>query len=150
MTRSSLPSTEYKSSITVIPNVSYSVMVEVLGSSKTSVHESLTGVVLDGQDLGSCSPKANSTSCVFSMCKEISEKETIIASKGGKIDLVMTFFNHSSRCNCDPISWKCSPELTDSRQISMVAVARIVLRRSSEFDAGMVRRRLHKWFENEV
>ena len=124
-------------------------MVEVLGSSKMSVHESLTEVVLDGQDLGACSPKANSTSCVFSMCKEISEKETIIVSASGTIDLVMTFFNHSSRCNCDPIAWKCSPELTDSRQISMVAVARIVLRRIFEFDTGMLRRKLHKRFENE-
>ena len=139
MTRSSLPSTQYKSSITIVPNVSYNVMVEVLSSSNLSAHESLTGVVLDGQDLGSCSPKANSTSCTFSICKEISEKETIIVSKGGAIDLVMRFFNHSSRCNCDPIAWKCSPELTDSRQISMVAVARIVLRRTSEFDTGIIR-----------
>ena len=139
MTRSSLPFTQYKSSITVVPNVSYGVIVEVLSSSKMSVHESLTAIVLDGQDLGSCSPKANSESCMFSICKEISEKETIIVSQSGTIDLIMTFFNHSSRCNCDPISWKCSPELMDSRQISMVAVARIVLRRISEFDTGMIR-----------
>ena len=139
ITRSGLPSSQYKSSISVVPNVSYSVTIEVLITSKMSVYESLTEVVLDGKDLGSCSPEANTASCAFSICQEISKKEVIVVSKSGTMDLSMTFFNHSSRCNCDPISWKCSPKFTDSGQISMVAVARIGLRRISEFDTGMIR-----------
>ena len=128
--------------------MSYSVTIEVLITSKMSVYESLTEVVLDGEDLGPCSPETNSKSCTFSICQEISDKEIIVVSESGTMDLGMTFFNHSSRCNCDPISWKCSHEFTDSGQISMVAVARIVLRRTSVFDTGMIRKILPEYLKN--
>ena len=93
---------------------------------------------MDDIDFGHCNPPSlTTTDCSFSICPTINKESPSILSKRGTIEVLIEFQNHSWACNCDKSSWNCSQDFTNSRQVPMVAVAKVVLRQTTLYPPGI-------------
>ena len=135
-TRAILPRLQYRGTISVVPNVSYSISVEILHHQTAKVAEKVNKIIVDDRDLGKCEPENIEDECTFSSCANIKDGTQAIISKTGEISVVIEFEGHSTACNCDVKSWICSEQQKYTKQIPIVAAGRIMLKKQGPFNKG--------------
>ena len=101
--------TDNLGSIDVRPNVHYHVRFEILRNDLGGSHEKVTGVLVDGEDLGECNPDGSDYDCTFYDCSSQQLSKTIISTTG-KVDVNMKITGHSWDCDCDTKTWACSDQ----------------------------------------
>ena len=116
----------YESIINVVPNLDYSVKVEVLRNDLGSHSEKVSKISFDGVVFGDCNPDGEDYDCTFFDCKQSIQKLPL-SSKTGSILVALTYQGHSWDCDCDKETWTCSKENQIPTRTPMTAVARITL-----------------------
>ena len=116
----------YSSVINVMPNLDYSLKVEVLRNDLGGVNEKVSKITFDGSVIGNCNPDGHDFECTFFDCQSSIQNNTI-SSKNGSILVSLTFEGHSWDCDCDKKTWNCSPENTVDGLTPMTAVAKVTL-----------------------
>ena len=134
----SLPKHQYYDTITVIPNATYSISVDILRHQKTDSVEKFNKIIVGGLQLGNCQPEAYQNNCTFVPCSNINKASQEISSETGEIDVVMEVEGHSWACNCDTNSWKCSEPQNSVEQMPIVVAAKIKLEKLESYKAGNV------------
>ena len=116
----------------IIAGVVYRVNVEVLQGGLESIDAKVSSIKLNGKDLGGCNPTGSDFSCSFQTCHFDGDKNEII-SLTGKMNIVLRFTHAAHFCDCDEITWECSPikRSNESGDVAgrtgFIAVARVTL-----------------------
>ena len=137
--RAPLPRLQYRSTISVVPNVSYSISVEILHHQTVKVAEKINKIIVDDRNIGKCEPENVGDECVFSSCVNINDGTQTISSETGEINVVIEFEGHSTACHCDVKSWICSEQQKFQTQIPIVAAGRIMLKKQGPVNKGIKR-----------
>ena len=132
-----LPRIQYRSTISVVPNVSYSISVQILHHQAAKIAEKINKIMVDGLNLGKCEPENTKDECVFSSCANINDGTQTIISETGEISVIIEFEGHSTACHCDVKSWICSDQQKNTKQIPIVAAGRIMLKKRGPFNKGI-------------
>ena len=116
------------STINVVPDVTYSLKVEVLRNDLGSKSEKVSDIQLDGVTIGDCNPDGGDYDCTFFDCGQSLTKTTITSSSGSIIAALAyegAYRTHS--CDCNKETWECAKQDTMIGFTPMTAVARITL-----------------------
>ena len=118
--------TIYTDTIKLVPQQKYWLKLEVLQSDLGHSGEKVSGIEINGQDFGECSPTGGDHDCTFFNCAPQLLSNQII-SENGRLQLKLTYQGHSKDCDCDKQTWRCKEENIDKTLTPMVAAARITL-----------------------
>ena len=125
----SLPRLQYRSTISVVPNVSYSISVEILHDQTTRPAQKVSKIIVGNQNLGKCETGDTNADCTFLLCSNINDGGQTAVSENGEIDVNIEFEGHSTGCHCDTNSWMCSEIQKSQKQAPIVAAVRIILKK---------------------
>ena len=114
------------STINVMPDVTYSLKVEVLRNDLGGENEKVSNIQLDGVTIGDCNPDGDDYDCTFFDCEQ-SLTKTTITSSSGSIIAELAYEGHSHDCDCNKNTWECAKQDTMIGFTPMTAVARITL-----------------------
>ena len=120
------PKDTYEGILNVLPDIEYSIKIEVLRNDLESSSERVSKIILNGETIGDCNPDGGDYDCTFFDCAQtLSTKR--ISSSDGKIFASLTYQGHARDCDCDKETWECVKENTKPGFTPMTAVARITL-----------------------
>ena len=123
--------------IYVDPNLTYNIKFVVLRGDLDASYEKVEDIKFNDKSAGECNPpkgQYNEYQCDFYDCEIFKE----ISSVSGEIEVVTDYgvFGADHACDCDKITWDCSPKAGKSEgnnepsvagRAHMMAAARIVL-----------------------
>ena len=118
--------------IDIIAGVVFRVQVEVLQGGLEIQDARVSSIMLNEKDLGGCNPTGSNFSCSFQTCNFDGDKNEII-SLTGKLNIVLRFTRAAHYCDCDEITWECSPKQRENKsgdvpgRTGFIAVARVTL-----------------------
>ena len=116
----------------IIAGAVFRVNVEVLQGGLESPDAKVSNIKLNEKDLGGCNPTGSNFSCSFQTCNFKGDKNEII-SLTGKLNIVLRFTHAAHYCDCDEITWECSPKQRRDEsgdvagRTGFIAVARVTL-----------------------
>ena len=129
---------QYRSTTSVDPNAFYKISVEILHNRIDNSELQVNKVMVDGVDLGKCTPEIPHYDCAFVPCSNLTDADYIISSETGMINIAIEVEGHSWGCNCDTQSWRCSKHRETLNHIPMVMVGKIKLTKQGSYKAGIV------------
>ena len=131
-----LPKNLYRSTTSVEPNITYKISVEILQNRLDNSELQVNKVMVDGVDLGKCTPEIPKYDCAFVPCSDLKGPDYIIRSETGVINIAIEVEGHSWGCYCDTQSWRCSKHRKTLNHIPMVTVGKIKLAKQASYNAG--------------
>ena len=130
------PPSPYFKTVNVVPNVGYTIKVEVLLNDLGEDHEKVSNIEFGGMKIGECNPNCGhdcrDNACVFYDCaKHLHENSVSFVTD--RISVKLEYVGHSKDCDCHERTWECKPEDEDSDLTPTLALARITLTPQGRF-----------------
>jgi hypothetical protein len=104
----------------------YSIQFEILQCDLGGSSERVTGVTLDGVELGACNPTGGDYDCTFYTCP-LDSKSSVFTATASTVDVDVRLSGHSWDCDCDTTTWECSEQGKIGGRTPVTMAARFTL-----------------------
>ena len=116
--------------VNVVPNVGYTIKVEVLLNDLGDSSEKVSNIEFGGMKIGECNPNCGHAcrdhACIFYDCATHLH-ENSVSFVTDRIGIRLEYVGHSKDCDCHERTWECKPEGEDPDLTPTLALARITL-----------------------